>query len=57
LGHVKTTKHRRPLKLIHKELFVEKGQAYNRERFLKSLWGSREKQKIKREFLDKKNRI
>ena len=36
-GFVKATKQRRPLVLIHEECFEDKGQAFNRERFLKSL--------------------
>lgn len=49
-GQVRATKHRRPLICIHKE-FHEKADAFNRERFLKSLWGAREKRKIKENFL------
>lgn len=50
-GYVIATKHRRPLELIHSEKFENKTDAFNRERFLKSLWGSREKKKIKDNFL------
>jgi len=50
-GHVKATKYRRPLTLIHKEKFEVKGDAFTRERFLKSLWGSRDKQKILKKYL------
>lgn len=50
-GFVAATKNRRPLELIHTERFNDKGKAFNRERFLKSLWGAREKKKIKDEFL------
>lgn len=46
-GHVSATKYRRPLECIHFETFQKKADAFNRERFLKSLWGSREKRKIK----------
>ena len=45
-GQVAATKQRRPLVLIHSEHFQDKTTAFNRERFLKSLWGSREKKKI-----------
>lgn len=50
-GSVFATKNRRPLVLIHSENFSNKGDAFNRERFLKSLWGSREKKKILAKFL------
>ena len=53
LGQVKATSNRRPLKLIHSERFEDKAEAFNRERFLKSLWGAREKRKILKGFLDK----
>jgi putative endonuclease len=52
-GRVTATKYRRPLELIHSEKFENKADAFNRERFLKSLWGSREKKKIKDNFLAK----
>ncbi len=51
-GHVKVTSHRRPLKLIHQEQFEDKADAFNRERFLKSLWSGREKKKILQKYLD-----
>ena len=51
-GQVNATKFRRPLYLIHTDIFGDKATAYNRERFLKSLWGSREKKKILKKFLD-----
>ena len=54
-GFVEATKQRRPLVLIHQEIFTEKEKAFNRERFLKSLWGSREKQYIKKKYLDSVN--
>lgn len=50
-GQVEATKHRRPVLLIHNEIFENKSEAFNRERFLKSLWGSREKNKIKEVWL------
>jgi len=51
-GNVKATCFRRPLVLIHSEKFEHKGNAFNRERFLKSLWGAREKKKILKEYLE-----
>ena len=51
-GYVKATSYRRPLELIHHEQFQNKTEAFNRERFLKSLWGSREKRKILKNYLD-----
>ena len=52
-GLVSSTKHRRPLELIHQEKFSNKTDAFKRERFLKSLWGGREKRKILENFLKK----
>jgi len=43
---VKSTGHRRPFVPIHSEEFKNKTEAFNRERFLKSLWDSREKGKF-----------
>ncbi|MBI5470674.1 GIY-YIG nuclease family protein [Candidatus Kaiserbacteria bacterium] len=54
-GEVGATRFRRPLTLIHSEEFVDKAEAFNRERFLKSLWGAREKKKILREYLGLKH--
>ena len=45
-GNVEATANRRPVDLIHTENFESKTDAFNRERFLKSLWGAREKKKI-----------
>ena len=50
-GYVKSTSHRRPLELIHREEFSDKSKAFCRERFLKSLWGSREQRNIFKKFL------
>jgi len=50
-GQVPATKHRRPVTLIHTEILENKTEAFNRERFFKSLWGSREKKKIKNIYL------
>lgn len=51
-GKVPSTKERRPLRLIHEEEFENKGDAFNRERFLKSLWGGKVKKKILKNYLD-----
>jgi putative endonuclease len=45
-GKVNATKLRRPLIVIHTEEYQNKGEAFNRERFLKSLWSARFKKKI-----------
>ena len=45
-GVVIATKNRRPFSLIYQEEFDSKADAFNRERFLKSLWGARLKKKI-----------
>jgi putative endonuclease len=50
-GHVPATAHRRPVVLIHFENFSKKADAFQRERFLKSLWGAREKKKILNTYL------
>ena len=52
-GLVVSTKERRPLILIHSEEFKNKGKAFERERFLKSLWAGRFKKKIKEDYLAK----
>lgn len=51
-GLIQATRNRRPLILIHNEDFEDKGKAFGRERFLKSLWGAREKKKILTKFLN-----
>lgn len=53
-GHIQATKHRLPLVLIHTESYEDKAEAFQRERFLKSLWGAREKKKIKEKYLNGK---
>jgi len=50
-GLVDATKYRRPLELIHHENFKNKADAFNRERFFKSIWGSRLKNEIVRKYL------
>ena len=52
-GKVSSTKDRGPLIVIYKESFDNKVKAFNRERFLKSLWGAREKKKILKEYINK----
>ena len=52
-GAVSATCKRRPLVLIHSEDFSDKAAAFNRERFLKSLWGSREKKNIFQNYINK----
>ena len=41
-GDTLSTKHRRPLKLIHYEYFINEGDAKAREKFLKSGYGRRQ---------------
>ena len=50
-GRIGSTKNRRPLTLIHTESFPTRREAMKRERFLKSLYGSKFKQKIMKAFL------
>lgn len=50
-GEVDATKSRLPLELIYTERIESKAGAFNRERFLKSLWSAREKRKILKEYI------
>lgn len=50
-GKVLSTRNRRPLVCIHVEEYTDKAEAFNRERFLKSLWGGRFKRKILNNYL------
>jgi putative endonuclease len=50
-GSVPSTRHRRPFEIIYTEEHENKGKAFNRERFLKSLWGAREKKRILAKYL------
>ena len=50
---VTATKNRVPLLIIYSEKFSNKADAFNRERFLKSLWSARLKKKILKEYLNK----
>lgn len=52
-GKVLSTQNRRPLALVHSEIFQNKGKAFERERFLKSLWGGKIKKKILKDYLKK----
>jgi len=52
-GHVFSTKNRRPFSLIYSERIEDKATAFNRERFLKSLWAARFKKKVLADYLDK----
>ena len=53
-GQVLATKLRQPLTCIHTENFESKTEAFNRERFLKTLWATRFKNKIKKAYLENK---
>ncbi len=55
-GQVLATKFRQPLVCIHTEKFDSKEEAFNRERFLKTLWSARFKNKIKKEYLNKQSK-
>ena len=50
-GQVLATKDRQPLVCIHSESYELKADAFNRERFLKSLWSARFKNKLKKNYL------
>ncbi len=54
-GKVIATVKRRPLEIIYSEKLDDKSEAFNRERFLKSLWSVRFKQKILKKY--KQNRV
>lgn len=51
---VPATKLRRPFVIIYTEEFQDKGDAFNRERFLKSLWSARLKRKILEKYKQSK---
>lgn len=53
-GEVLATKSRRPLQCIYTESYISKAEAFDRERFLKTLWSARFKSKIKSEYLKNK---
>jgi putative endonuclease len=54
-GKVDATKSRRPFVIIHTEEYLEKAEAFNRERFLKTLWSARFKRKVLNKY--KQNRV
>ncbi len=49
-GAVSATKFRRPLEIIYIEKCLDKTEAFNRERFFKSLWSGRIKKKLLNEY-------
>lgn len=53
IGGVFATKNRTPLVIIYSEEFKNKDEAFNRERFFKSLWSGKLKKKILKEYLSK----
>ena len=53
-GFVIATKHNIPYSMLYSEEFTDKATAFQRERYLKSLWSARFKNKLKRDFLNKK---
>ncbi len=52
-GYVKATKHRRPLKLIHYETFLERVDAKRREKYLKGGNGKKELEVMLRTYFKK----
>ena len=50
---VSATKNRIPLVLIYSEKLNSKAEAFDRERFLKSLWSGKFKKKILKEYMNK----
>ena len=52
-GLVESTKNRRPLILFHTERYSSLSIARKREKYLKSLYGYRERKRILKEYLDK----
>lgn len=52
LGKVQSTKSRRPLKLVFYEVFLNKKDALNREKFFKTGWGRRHLQNTLRYTLE-----
>lgn len=52
-GKISATKFRRPFVRIYQEEYQDKTQAFNRERFLKSLWSARFKRKILQNYINK----
>jgi len=56
-GKVISTQKRRPLILLHNERFLTRSLAMRREKFLKSLYGARFKQKLVKNYLKNKKEI
>lgn len=52
-GEVKSTKNRRPLELVYREKCFNRYEGRKREKYLKSLYGVREKRKLIENFKDK----
>ena len=52
-GLVESTKNRRPLVLIYSEEYNSLSLARRREKYLKSLYGCRERKRIVKEYLEK----
>lgn len=55
-GKVSSTKSRRPFEMIYSEEYADKAEAFNRERYLKSLWSARFKKKLLTEYVNKVGR-
>ncbi len=54
-GKVYSTKLKRPWELLYLEKIEDKGEAFNRERFLKTLWSARFKAKLKKEYIQNRS--
>ena len=52
-GKIESTKARRPFVILHQEEFLTRREAMKREKFLKSLYSARFKQKLVKEYLEK----
>jgi putative endonuclease len=51
-GSSNYTRHKRPLKLIHYEVFLNKKNAKSREKYLKSGWGRKTITKLLKNYLE-----
>ncbi len=51
-GGVQATKARRPLELLYSEEISNKADAFQRERYLKSLWSARFKKKLREKYFE-----
>ena len=49
-GEVTSTKKRRPFELVYKELCISRYEGRKREKFLKSLYGYREKYRLIKQY-------